>query len=223
MLKINEVFSSIQGEGIQVGLPAVFVRTTGCNLKCVWCDTKYAWSGGHEWDAIELASMVADLPEKLVILTGGEPLIQPHRDLYQFFQTLSRNGKNISVETNGTIIPSEELRKFVSFWSVSPKLGSSENEPFDSEKLLSWLRLDINLQLKFVISKKDDMKEVGELLKRIKEPSSLWHVVVILQPEGSNAKKTYPLLPKWAEKFLPGGILEQVRYLPQIHKFMEVK
>src|SRR6056297_2912211 len=76
-LAVSEIFFSIQGESIYAGLPCVFVRLTGCNLRCSWCDTKYAYSGGRIMDQAAILSKVGSFGIRLVEITGGEPLMQP--------------------------------------------------------------------------------------------------------------------------------------------------
>jgi 7-carboxy-7-deazaguanine synthase len=75
-LKVNEIFRSLQGEGVRAGMPCAFVRLAGCNLRCTWCDTKYAWDEGTEMTLDEITRAVEKLDLTRVELTGGEPLIQ---------------------------------------------------------------------------------------------------------------------------------------------------
>lgn len=98
---INEIFLSIQGETSTAGLPTVFVRTTGCNLRCTYCDTTYAYSGGLEMSPAEVAGTVADYGVKRVCLTGGEPLIQPAAEVQALLDLLG--GYELSVETGGAV------------------------------------------------------------------------------------------------------------------------
>ncbi|KLU59097.1 7-carboxy-7-deazaguanine synthase [Peptococcaceae bacterium CEB3] len=95
---VNEIFESIQGEGIWSGIPAAFVRLEGCNLRCRWCDTKEAWSGGNA-SRLTAAEILTAVNFELVIVTGGEPLLH---DLTELFLTLQQAGKKVHVETNGT-------------------------------------------------------------------------------------------------------------------------
>ena len=98
-MRISEIFLSIQGESSYAGLPCVFVRTTGCDLRCSWCDTTYAFSGGSLMDVGEIISEVERYNCELVVLTGGEPLLQP--DINELATTLADSGHNVLIETGG--------------------------------------------------------------------------------------------------------------------------
>jgi 7-carboxy-7-deazaguanine synthase len=114
MLTVNEVFLSIQGEGSRAGRPCVFVRLTGCPLRCVWCDTAYAFHEGTRRSEDELVAEIARWPTRLVCLTGGEPLAQDVRPL---ILRLHRAGLRVQIETNGTFPPAP----LADWHSVSPK------------------------------------------------------------------------------------------------------
>jgi 7-carboxy-7-deazaguanine synthase len=101
MLTVNEVFFSIQGEGSRVGRPCVFVRLTGCPLRCVWCDTAYAFHEGVRRDEAELAAELRRFPTRLLCLTGGEPLAQPAA--FPFVTRLLDEGWEVTVETSGHV------------------------------------------------------------------------------------------------------------------------
>ena len=96
---ITEIFKSIQGESTFAGLPCVFVRLTGCNLRCHWCDTAYAFHGGQKMTVDEVMARVRQLGGKLVELTGGEPLLQD--DVYPLTEQLLGEGFRVLVETSG--------------------------------------------------------------------------------------------------------------------------
>ncbi len=100
VLKINEVFYSIQGESSWVGHPTVFVRTTGCNLRCTYCDTKYSYYEGFFLDTDQLLATVASHKTKYVCITGGEPLLQ--KGILPFMDTLVSQNYNVSLETSGS-------------------------------------------------------------------------------------------------------------------------
>jgi 7-carboxy-7-deazaguanine synthase len=105
-LKVNEIYLSIQGESSHAGLPCVFVRLTGCNLRCVWCDTEYAFYEG-EWKSLgQIVAEVSQFGCKLVELTGGEPLLQ--KESFELVDKLVESGFKVLVETSGSI-PLEKL------------------------------------------------------------------------------------------------------------------
>jgi len=101
MLRVNEVFHSIQGESTHAGLPCVFVRLTGCNLRCVWCDTAYAFHEGSEMSVAQVVAQVAGYGCALVEITGGEPLLQP--DAIPLMEALLRAGHDVLIETGGSL------------------------------------------------------------------------------------------------------------------------
>ena len=111
-MKINEIFYSIQGEGFHTGTPAVFVRFSGCNLKCPFCDTKH--QAGEEMTEQQIIEKVSKYPARMVVLTGGEPGLQITS---QFARELKMIGKYVAVETNGTI----QLPINVDWVTCSPK------------------------------------------------------------------------------------------------------
>ncbi len=98
-LKINEIYLSLQGESTWAGLPCVFVRLTGCSLRCVWCDTAYAFYEGQEKNLEDILSQVDSYVIKLVEITGGEPLEQ--EGVYPLMETLIRKGFQVLLETSG--------------------------------------------------------------------------------------------------------------------------
>ena len=117
-LKINEIFYSLQGEGIRQGEPTVFIRLSGCNLKCDFCDTQYAWNEGRDLSVDQICTEVADIkrfhPSRWICLTGGEPLLQ---DITALTQRLKADKWNIQVETNGIFYQNLP----VDWYTVSPK------------------------------------------------------------------------------------------------------
>ena len=101
MLKVNEIFKSIQGEGSFVGKLCSFVRLTGCNLRCSYCDTKYAYKKGDDLSIEEITQRVKTLGQNLVEITGGEPLLQ--KETFELIDTLIKRKYIVLIETNGTI------------------------------------------------------------------------------------------------------------------------
>lgn len=119
-LKVSEIFRSIQGEGPHIGTPSVFLRLSGCNLACPFCDTKYAWDEWVEMGAEHVVSEILRISDnsRMLIVTGGEPLLQCHQ-LKEVLQRLSTMF-DVEVETNGTLNPIP-IRPWVHHWIVSPK------------------------------------------------------------------------------------------------------
>ena len=101
LVQVTETFLSIQGEGRKMGLPTAFVRTTGCHLRCVWCDAAYAFYGGSKRTLDDLVAWCANQPTKEVCFTGGEPLLQ--KDAWEFVERLLTNGQSVLIETSGNI------------------------------------------------------------------------------------------------------------------------
>jgi len=126
-LPINELFESLQGEGVLAGVPSVFIRTSGCNLRCWFCDSYHtSWEPTHAWMPIdEIVDRVSEFNADHVVLTGGEPLI--HDETHDLMRKLADRGYHITVETNGTIAPPPETP--IDLASISPKLASSTPTP----------------------------------------------------------------------------------------------
>ena len=98
-MQIAEIFKSVQGESTYAGLPCIFVRLTGCNLRCTWCDTEHAFFGGEDVSLDEVVKRVGSLGGKLVEITGGEPLLQ--REVYPLMDRLLKKGYEVMLETSG--------------------------------------------------------------------------------------------------------------------------
>src|SRR2546429_6104816 len=123
-LKIAELFYSLQGEGSLVGVPSVFVRTSGCNLRCAWCDTPYtSWKPeGEELPLDAIMSAVAEYPARHAVVTGGEPMIAP--GIVELTEHLRARGLHITIETAGTVF----APVVCDLMSISPKLANSTPE-----------------------------------------------------------------------------------------------
>ena len=184
-MQVIEIFASIQGEGKYIGTPSTFVRFAGCNLRCVYCDTKYAWDSkaGQELTPVEIASEVRDRERQHVVLTGGEPLVHPHEELTELAMLLVYQDRLITIETNAALMPPLALKRYVALWSLSPKLPSARVETrVDWRNVVEYVAQGLlpagDLQVKFVISNKQDML-VAANYARIEHD---YHY--ILQPEG---------------------------------------
>lgn len=173
-IRVSEYFYSIQGEGLTVGVPAVFLRLQGCNLDCgskggTWvCDTEAVWKRGSKYSISELYELLMtnfkDAFDKgaHLVVTGGEPLLQQPA-----IESLIKNFDHkpyIEIETNGTIEPIDQLKDLVNQWNVSPKLANS-GEPLAkriNEQALSWFKVRENTIFKFVVSNATDVTEIED-------------------------------------------------------------
>lgn len=149
-LRITEIFLSLQGESTSIGCPTVFVRTTGCPLRCTWCDTAYAFSGGTVMSVEAIVDQVAGHGVSHVTVTGGEPLAQPGS--LELMSQLCDQGYRVSLETSGALDISAVDRRVIKVVDMKPP-GSGE----ESKNLLSNLdHLAAQDELKFVIADRQD-------------------------------------------------------------------
>lgn len=174
-MKINEIFFSIQGESSSAGLPTVFIRTTGCNLRCDYCDTTYAYEEGEEMSPQEILKIVSGFPCRRVCLTGGEPLTQRTEELQMLVDLLS--GWEVSVETNGSLpLDLIELRPGQR-WVMDVKCPSSGHTGSTVISNLNKLRpVD---EVKFVIG---DMTDYQWAVSFIKQNGLIGRVQILLSP-----------------------------------------
>ena len=150
MLAVSEVFFSIQGEGTRAGRPCVFVRLTGCPLRCVWCDTAYAFHEGTRRDEDDVIAEIERRPSRLLCLTGGEPLAQPAA--FPFVSRLLDRGWEVTVETSGHVSTERlDARAAVILDVKTP--GSGESARMDWSNLDRLARKD---EAKFVIDGRAD-------------------------------------------------------------------
>jgi 7-carboxy-7-deazaguanine synthase len=186
-LKIAELFYSIQGEGSLVGVPSVFIRTSGCNLRCSWCDTPYtSWQPeGTDLSLRQILDEVRAHPARHVVVTGGEPMIQP--EIIPLAEQLRAAGLHITIETAGTVFQPVAC----DLMSISPKLANSTPEGDWSARherlrlqpsVLTELMARYDYQLKFVIQRSEDLAEVRALLGSVDADP----LRVILMPEGTD-------------------------------------
>ncbi len=149
-LNINEIFFSIQGESLYSGIPCIFVRLSGCNLRCAYCDTPYAWENGRPMKITEILKKIKNFKCNLVEITGGEPLIQEKTP--NLIDSLLKTGYTVLLETNGSIdirIAPEECIKIIDIKCPS----SNENDKNHMENID---HLGTKDQIKFVISDRED-------------------------------------------------------------------
>ena len=219
-MRIAEIFHSIQGEGLLAGVPSIFIRTSGCNLRCHWCDTPYAsWKPeGPEMSVEEILEKVTEWNCDHVVLTGGEPMIT--LDLPELAAVLKKQNKHITIETAGTILPNGIPCDLA---SLSPKLSNStpppERDPawakkheairLQPEVISEWIR-KYPFQLKFVVSSENDLVEIKDLLSRL--PPVPLHQI-LLMPEGIDVKTLATRSP-WLVDICKR---EGFRFCPRLH------
>jgi len=175
-MRIAEIFYSIQGEGRLLGMPSVFIRTSGCNLRCVWCDTPYtSWRPeGRDWNVRKILREVRKYPARHVVVTGGEPLLAP--EIEELAKELKREGAHITIETAATIFKPVACDLI----SMSPKLAHStpwKRAKGQFAKMHEERRLNFGVlrkflegydyQLKFVVERRQDFTEIRALLDQL--------------------------------------------------------
>jgi 7-carboxy-7-deazaguanine synthase len=185
-MRIAEIFYSIQGEGSLVGVPSVFIRTSGCNLRCSWCDTPYtSWHPeGDDLSLHAILARVAQWPQsRHAVVTGGEPMIAP--GIVDLTNALHARGFHITIETAGTVFAPVAC----DLMSISPKLANSTpGGQFHNQHERLRIQPDVlrqlmslcDYQLKFVIAEESDLAEAQQLIATLNVPSSK----VILMSEG---------------------------------------
>jgi 7-carboxy-7-deazaguanine synthase len=192
-VRIAEIFRSRQGEGLLTGTQSVFVRTSGCNLRCWFCDTPYtSWSPeGTDLSVEEILERVGEWDAQHVVITGGEPMLSA--ELIPLTAALARQGRHITIETAGTL----DLPVICDLMSISPKLSNStpsrEEHPRWSVRhersryvphVIRRLIRDYDYQLKFVIDRPEDCAEVERYLADFPE---IERRRVLLMPQGTDA------------------------------------
>ena len=201
-MRICEIFHSIQGEGLMMGVPTTFVRTVGCNLRCEWCDTQYSMDGGEEMSLDAIMERIGDV--KHVCVTGGEPMLQP--EMPEFLRRLVSAGKQVVLETNGSVdlsqVPKDPLI-LISMDIKCPSSGMTDRMLYSNLSLLS--RKD---QLKFIVRDDEDFDFALEVLKMYPVDTN-----VIFGPVGGTVKLEWLV-----ERVLGSGV--DARVLPQLHKII---
>ena len=218
---ISEIFYSLQGEGVLTGVPSVFIRTSGCNLRCNWCDTPYAsWQPeGKQMTVGEIVAAIRCHPARHVVLTGGEPMIAP--DIHALAIALKKLDYHLTIETAATIVPAGIACDLA---SLSPKLkNSSPDERLDDtwrikhetlrwqpEVVRAWLDRG-GYQLKFVVTQEADILEIEMLLASLRQ--DIPRAKVLLMPEGTTVEVLRARAVWLAELCKTRGY----RYAPRLH------
>jgi 7-carboxy-7-deazaguanine synthase len=203
-LKLTEIFRSLQGEADTVGIPTVFIRLTGCPLRCGYCDTAYAFSGGQWWELPAILSRVRELEVKHVCVTGGEPLAQS--GVHALLSALCDAGYRVSIETSGAMSLEQVAARVVKVVDVKTP-GSGEASRNRYEQFVHLAAAD---QLKFVITDRADYEWSRQLLR---EQALDSRCTVLFSP--SHAQLPPGELADWIlEDRLP------VRLQIQLHKYL---
>ncbi|MCK5024572.1 MAG: radical SAM protein [Thermoplasmata archaeon] len=202
-MKINEIFHSIQGEGATMGIPTVFVRLTGCNLDCEWCDTEYAKTEGKKFTIGQILAEVDKFRCNQICITGGEPMCQSETP--KLIDKLLGAGYLVTLETNGSI-NLEELEcspiLMISMDIKCPSSGQADKMDFSNME-----NLGPTDQLKFIISGQEDYDYAKGIIQKY-QPTC---VIIMTVVDGTNLKE----LVEW--------VLQDkldVRVLPQLHKII---
>ena len=219
-MKISELFHSIQGEGKLAGVPSVFIRTSGCNLRCVWCDTPYSsWTPeGRDASLEEIVTRTVAFKTRHVVLTGGEPVIQP--EAAELCKQLKQHGLHVTLETAGTI----HKPLAIDLASLSPKLANStpllrdggrwaqthEQTRLNLPVLQRFIDDSPDFQLKFVVSRREDLDEIRGILDGLHGwlPED-----VLLMPEGIDPATLHDRAEWLVELCKETGF----RYCPRLH------
>lgn len=163
-MNINEIFYSLQGEGKWAGLPNIFIRTSGCNLRCSFCDTKYAYENGKIMSIKEIINQITQYNCRYVCLTGGEPLLQ--QDIFELINVLLKKKYYVIIETNGSINIKDLLKYKSILISLDIKCPSSNMQKKSQFQNINLLKKDD--QLKFVIKNKEDYDYAKHIVNEYK-------------------------------------------------------
>lgn len=214
-MKIAEIFASIQGEGTLAGVPSVFVRTSGCNLRCRWCDTPYtSWQPeGENRTVDEILAAVQSYGHTHTVVTGGEPMIAP--EIVTLTERLRTAGQHITIETAGTV----HAPVVCDLLSLSPKLSNSTpgEAPWNTIherarmpiETLRRLTREFDYQMKFVLTAPEDLAEILDLTTQLEVSPER----VLLMPEGRSSER----LRERATWIVPLCLRHGFRYSPRLH------
>ncbi len=204
MLKVNEIFYSIQGESSLAGFPCIFIRLTGCNLRCTYCDTEYAFYEGKDYSIEKIMNEISEFNCKLVEITGGEPLLQ--KDVYQLIDILCEKQFSVMIETSGSISIQDvnPLVKIIMDLKC-PSSGMMHKNLYDNIAFLK-----TSDEVKFVIGSREDYDWV---LKTIVEYSLSEKCQILFSPVFGRIEPV--TLVNW---ILQDNL--QIRFQLQLHKYI---
>lgn len=204
MLTINEIFKSIQGESSHTGLPCIFIRLTGCNLRCTWCDTEYAFHEGKSMSIEDILKAIAPYEAPLVEITGGEPLLQD--EVYPLMQALLDHGYRVLLETGGAVSLDKVPNGVSKIMDLKcPGSGEVDRNLYDNLN-----QLGPDDEVKFVILDRKDYEWSRETLQRY-------------QIDKKSGVLFSPVFDRLPLKDLAGWVLEDklpVRLQTQLHKWI---
>lgn len=202
-MKVSEIFYSMEGEGVEIGRLEVFVRLGGCNLRCTWCDTKYALENGKEMSITEIVRGVRKHPCNSVSITGGEPLVQKE-ELLELVNRLKALNYWVQINTNGTVFD-EEIFKAVDLISMDCKCPSSGMKS-DLGVLEKTMKLfESKSQFKFIISNKKDYEYAKKIVSSFLQNASR----LVFQPQWNSRKFVQKLVELVIGDSLPARVILQ--------------
>ncbi len=218
-LRISEIFYSIQGEGRLAGVPSVFIRLAGCDLRCLWCDTPHALRAeqGKGFTLEQIVNQISEYDCSHMVVTGGEPLISP--ELPTLLQELKNRNKHITLETSAT-----QYRPVIAdLVSISPKLAHSiphtgphaDFAPIHKNRRLNLEAIQYfmdhhDYQLKFVVGDRTDLEEVDQILAVLRNVS---RDRIMLMPQARTRQQYHTAGPLVAQLCIEKGF----RYCPRLH------
>lgn len=200
---VSEIFRSLQGEGKNQGRPCTFIRLAGCNLRCAWCDTSYAWEGGRVMSVTEVLDRVWLQNGKQICITGGEPLLQS-AEVLELLKKFSLHGYSVEIETNGT----RDFRDMQPYASICMDVKCPSSGERSDLSLLS--RISPRDCVKFVVADEDDLLYARAVMNQCEIRGE----VFISPVEGSDYRAIADYIVK---ENLP------VRFQVQLHKILGVK